>query len=227
MAVFPIIILLCFFVSHSLAFSLFVISSARSTRWPWGPSFFKLILSFLCQGFKLKPIPTCLKAQTANRLPARRAANPLAPHSTKISIAKEREREGPCRRRDGSKVGCFMAALTQWSDRVRFVFGGFGKSGTVSSSFRQKGKARRSRTAEHDNQLYFMSLYSNVLHPQHLSPHRHPSQHTQAHFEDGSPWRKNTFSPFPKVRLAQIEAEKLFMRVSTAQWRAHCKKWTP
>lgn len=81
---------LCLSLSCSL--SLFVISSARSTRWPWGPSFFKLILSFLCHGFKLKPIPKCLKAQTANRLPARRAANPLVPHSTKISIAKERER---------------------------------------------------------------------------------------------------------------------------------------
>lgn len=124
--------------------------------------------------------------------------------------------------------GCLTAALTQWSDRVRFVFGGFGKSGTVSSSFRQKGKARRSRTAEHDNQLYFMSLYSNLLHPQHLSPalqhhHHHPAQHTQAHFEDGSPWRKN-ISPFFQSQIGTNWSRGTFLCVSAQHNGQHTVK---
>ena len=119
--------------------------------------------------------------------------------------------------RESGGGGCLTAALTQWSDRVRFVFGGFGKSGTVSSGFRQKGKARRSRTAEHDNQLYFMSLYSNLLHPP-AGTHR-PTLKTD-HRGEGT-----HFPPVSKVKLAQTEAEGDFFSMCCCCW-GRWKKWT-
>lgn len=134
----------------------------------------------------MKPIPKCLKAQSATWLPA--CPPPCA--------NREREERPVGGWRGWGRVwgGCLTAVLTQWSDRVRFVFGGFGKSGTVSSSFRQKGKTRRSRTTEHDNQLYFMSLYSNLLHPpcNTYHPPSTPRHHPPSSAHTGPLWRQIT-----------------------------------
>lgn len=136
---------------------------------PEGLCRFKLNLSFLCCHIKLKPIPKCLKAQTASRLPA--GHHPSALTERRTGRRGERGDGGGCLTHNEA-----TGFVSSSEDLVKLEL--------CRAAFHTKGEGRRSRTAERDNQLYCIHIYYTpaLLHPPTHGTHK-PTLKTDHHGE--------------------------------------------